>query len=275
VLEAGSGDLLGVIERLSAGGAVVAYSRGRRLLVRRAAPGAPFGPVQRAGRVPRRWLAVSPALASTSHGDLLVAWDEVSDEDEAGSLCGDGFCFGRVVAAVASPGEGFGPERLLSPLGTVLGDAPPVAALSADGRRLIAWQTASTDGSAPGALWADVGDATPDVHMSSDGRAPRVRVTLSRRALRAAARSGSLRIGWRCDEPCAVRVSLYDHVWKDGIDGLSAVVLHGSRPTTTAWPLRRRDRRVLRRALDDGRPYLIGSVADIAGNVRIITVRPA
>jgi hypothetical protein len=275
VLEAGSGDPLGVIEPLRGGGAVVAYNRGSRLLVRRAAPGAPFGPAQHAGRVPRRWLAVSPAVASTLRGDLLVAWNEVSDEDEAGSLCGDGFCFGRVVAAAASPGKAFGPERLLSPLGTVLGDAPPVAGLSADGRRLVAWQTASTDGSAPDALWASIGDATPDVPMSSDRRAPRVRVTPSRRALRAAARSGSLRIGFRCDEPCAVRVSLYDDAWEDGIDGLSAVVLHGSRTTTTAWPLQRRDRRVLRRALDDGRPYLIGSAADTAGNVRIISLRPA
>jgi len=275
VLEAGSGDPLGVIEPLRGGGAVVAYNRGSRVLVRRAAPGAPFGPAQRAGRVPRRWLAVSPAVASTSRGDLLVAWNEVSDEDEAGSLCGDGFCFGRVVAAAASPDKAFGPEHLLSPLGTVLGDAPPVAGLSADGRRLVAWQTASTDGSAPDALWASVGEARPDVQMSSDRRAPRVQVTLSRRALRAAARSGSLRIGFRCDEACAVRVSLYDDAWEDGIDGLRAVVLHGSRTTTTAWPLGRRDRRVLRRALDDGRPYLIGSAADTAGNVRIIGVRPA
>ena len=262
VLEPGSGDALGVVGPLG-GGAVMAYNRGRRMLVRRAPPGAPFGSAQRAGQVPRDWLAADYTLASNLRGDLLLAWREFSDIE--GADCGGASCFDRVVAATAPAGGAFGPTQMLSPAGTDLGDAPIVAALSEQGRRLVAWLAADTDGSAPRALWLAMGDATADPRPRSDLRPPRANATVSRRALRTATRSGSLRIGLRCDEACAVRVVLYDSDSDQGIYDLRIVVLRRAKTTTTAWSLGSHDRRLLRRALDTGRPHLIGSATDAAG----------
>ena len=162
---------------------------------------------------------------------------------------------------------------MLSPAGTDLGDAPIVAALSEQGRRLVAWLAADTDGSAPRALWLAMGDATADPRPRSDLRPPRANATVSRRALRTATRSGSLRIGLRCDEACAVRVVLYDSDSDQGIYDLRIVVLRRAKTTTTAWSLGATIGAFSAAHSIRVGHHLIGSATDAAGNLRRIRVR--
>ncbi len=233
--------------------------------VRRAAPGGLFGAAQRAGRVPRGWASIDYAISSTAT-ELLLAWQEFTDQ------CGVEFCFDRVVAAVAPAGSGFGPAEVLSPVGSQLGDDPIVPALSEQGRRLVAWLTADTDGSAPPSLWVALGDRAADVRPSRDSRAPRVTARVSRRALRMAVRNGRLRVRFRSDEACAVHFEFRDRPSDTEIARLRIVVLRRAGATIAEWRLRGRDRRVLRRSLERGRPILAGMAADSAGNLRGISV---
>jgi hypothetical protein len=274
LLEAGTTNMPGRLHALPDGRVVFAYHRSegerrqsaadRDVRVRTAAPGAPLGPATVAGRMPRGWLAGPPAVASNARGDLMLAWDEASL-----AFCGDESCFGRVVAASWPAGAaGFGPVRVLSPLGTVLDWSLPVVALSNDGRRLVGWRAAPTSAVGPRALWTATGDDGPDIGIpGGDARAPRVSFTPSRRALRDAARTGRLRLRLRCNEACAARPWISHPASERWITGLRAVVLRPGRTTTVTWRLSRGERRGLGRSMKRGKVFVGVRATDSAGNL--------
>lgn len=208
--------------RLADGGVVLAYTPGREVRVRRAAPGGPFGPPQRVSRLPRGSAPTEVRVASSPTGAVLLAWREVVLKD-----CVRDWCFDRVLAAAADPGQPLGPAQVVSPLGTRTDDI--VAALADDGRRLVAWLAAPASESAPGALWTASGDATPEAPVRTDRTPPRVRVLSQRRGKQ-------LRLRLRSNEPVAVRVFVGD------TSRGRAVVIPANRATTAVWSLSRYQR---------------------------------
>lgn len=228
---------------LADGGVLLTYTNGRDVHVSRAAPGAPFGPPQRLAHGPPNTLASRVEIASGPDGALLVAWQERIDPG-----CVRDWCFDRVVAAAAAPGGPFGPPQVVSPLGTRANDL--VAALSDDGRRLVAWQGTDADASAPEVLTMALGDATADPPMASDRRTPRLRVLAS------AIRGRNLRLRVRSDERAAVRVFV-------GETSLGrAFVVPARRAKTAVLPLSRYQ--------FANRRSVVIAVADAAGNARVL-----
>ena len=238
----GDGDFFSA-HRLADGGVLLAYVRGRDVLVRQAAAGAPFGPAQVLARIARGSHTYEFAVASSASA-TLVAWRE----SVAG--CVRDWCFDRVVSAMATPGGGFGPARLVSPLGTRTNRV--VIAVTDDGRRLIAWHAAAVNADAPGALWTVSGDATADAPARADRTRPRLRV------LDALMRDGKLRLKLRADERVAVRAFVGD------TSRGRAVVLPARRTRTLVWPLSRYQR--LQRSA-------LSVAADAAGNARSARVK--
>jgi hypothetical protein len=207
------------VHRLADGGVVLASFVGRELRVRHAAPGAPFGPPQLLSRLPRDSTADTAVMASSSTGALLIAWRE----SISGRGCVRDWCFDRVLAASAAPGQPFGPPQLLSPLGTRTNRI--VAALADDGRRLVAWLGAPADAFAPNRLAIARGNAATDSPAVADRTPPRVRV------LDSSIRDGKLRLRLRSNEPVAVRTFVGD------TSRGRAVVLPARRTRTFVWSL--------------------------------------
>jgi hypothetical protein len=226
--------------RLADDGVVLAYFVGRELRVRRAAPGAPFGTPQRVTRLPRGSTADTPVVTSSSTGALLIAWRE----SISGPGCVRDWCFDRVLAASAEPGQPLGPPQLLTPLGTRTNRI--VAALADDGRRLVAWLGAPADAFAPDRLVMAGGNAATDPPAVADLTPPRVRV------LRNEIRGGKLRVRLRSNEAVAVRTFVGD------TSRGRAVVLPARRSRTFVWSLTRYQRA-------QGSVRIVA--ADAAGNV--------
>jgi hypothetical protein len=274
LLERGAGDFA-VAETLGDGSAALVYGHGRQVRVRTAAEGAPFGPTTVIATLPSPWQLDQVSVAGDRSGAAVVAWSAVSDD---GTICGDDTCFGRVFAATRPPGGSFGPPQVLSPLGTVLdtryGEGTLLLTASAEmGRRLAAWYTGPRDVSGLAGAWATVGDTLADSLPSSDARPPKARVRFLPTAVPAAIRTGVLSAELRCDEPCALRISLYDDDLDDGVDGLRAVVLDHPGALRATWHVTHRDRRILRDVASGDSTYILGQITDEAGNVHAIQQR--
>ena len=260
------------VTSLPDGSSLIAYDRQRNVMVRKAEAGEPFGLPQRAGRAPRGWYPGWVSIGANADGVVVAAWQE---ELVAGD-CGEP-CFGRIVAATASESGEFHSSRVLSPIGNVLSDWYPgtVSAVDPNGRRLVAWRSSETSLYSPNSLLASIGDSRPDrLQGDADTTAPGVRVSASRRGVRAALRTGRLRVRLRCSETCAIRVSLFDSAWEDGVRPLRAVRVCRGRTTTRSWRLSNRDRRVIKRALKRGSPRLTAVATDAAGNAASSRVHP-
>ena len=255
------------LQGLAGGGAVFAYSDFTHVSVRRAAPGARFGAEQPLGTAPRGWLAFGATVAANAHDDLVVAWNEFTDDAE----CGSAFCFNRVRAAGAVASAPFGPARVLSPLGTQP-ESAAVVALSEQGRRLVAWQSDPVASRAAGALWVALGDVSADRAPRVDRRAPRVHAAASRKSLRA----GTLRALIRANEPCVVRLAIYgasdDDGYRDSIEDLRIVVLRKAGVRSAVWSLSTSDRAILRGASRRHELDIEAAATDSAGNLHTVRV---
>lgn len=258
------------------GGALVTYEDENDVqVVRRAPPDGAFGAPVVVGQPTPGWSAYTSAVTGNAAGEVLVAWVESSGEDERfGLFCGND-CHERVMAAVAEPGRPFGAPQPVSPAGALI-EERIVVALSETGERLVAWQAREySPGTSPaGALMAARGDRASDGPPTTDRRAPRAKLSVTQRQLRAASRGRRLRLGLDCDERCAARVVLLaagDDEQRD-LSSLPARLLEPSR-TRVAWTLDRRQRRTLARLLRFQAVYVLASVVDDAGNIRIVRRR--
>ena len=252
------------------GDAIVAYSRGSAVMVRRAARGSAFGTEERVGRVTRGWLDYGYSVATSGRGDALVSWVESSDDERFRfeNVCAES-CHDRVMAAVSGPDGRFGPVHRVSPLGTVRTDVPTVAAVSDRGERLLASQDAVFGVHGQDALVVARGDAARDRPTRRDHRAPRVAVRISQAAARAAAVGEPLRARVGCDEACAVRVialSTNDDDMLD-LDDLQIVVRRRAGTTDASWRLSRQQRDRLKRILRFGSVWIIARATDGAGDL--------
>jgi hypothetical protein len=184
----------------------------------------------------------------------------------------------RIRAAYAPASAAFGAPQTLSPIGTVLSEddsAQPVAALAPDGRRLAAWNTDPTAATGARTL-AAIGHASPDPVVAGPSTAPRVRLWLTRAALRRAVNGTPLRARVWCSRYCAVRVSLLPGPFGGDeptrtMFGLRSVLAGPGRSRPVRWILTALQRRQVRGMLRQARD--LGLVADAdaidgAGNVR-------
>ena len=255
-LGAGSDDFFTIATALADGGAALAYVHEGRLTVRRAATGGPFGAAEVIRRLPPGWVDGEKTIAVDHAGDLLVAWSEAL----IGAPGSGQFVFGRVLAAFAPAGWGFGAAEALSPLGTSLADAGAVAAaLSDHGGRLVAWHTNETAVSAR-SLMAARGSSAPDtVTAARPRRPPTLAVLFSERALRRAARGAPLRGRMSCSRRCAVHVEFapadlgtVDRPEPFSLNSLrSRLLLPGSSMRPARWTLNRSQRKKLHYLLRD------------------------
>jgi len=180
-------------------------------------------------------------------------------------------CPDRVRAAFAPAGHSFAPAQTLSPLGTVTDDEFTVAAaLSDEGRRLVAWKTAGIDAGRPDSLLAAMGDPSPEPPVAGDHTAPRVSIAVTRAALAEAASGEPLVARITCSEPCAVVAGVfpsgYVNDYTTAVAGLRVAVLPaGSNPTT--WHLDPAQARIAHTLVMDPGATVDVVAVDSAGNI--------
>jgi hypothetical protein len=256
------------------GRALLASATARGIVIRWAAPGDAFGPAVRVATVKRGWRASGSTAALSAAGNAIVAWQEQTNEnpERLGNVCGSP-CHARVRTVSSPSGGAFGFPAVVSPLGTVNVGSRVVAAIGPTGERLVAWQANGFD--RPGAVVVARGGPGPDAPASSDTRPPRLTVAASLAALRAAARSGRLRLTLGCGERCAIAASILSLADEDkhDVDDLPVVVLRRTQRVT--WTLSHRQRRALNRLLRLGRVRVTAHAVDAAGNTRHRYVQPA
>jgi hypothetical protein len=268
------------IVELADGTVLAAYQQRGNILVRRALAGEPFGSPEHVASVPPGWWVYSPTLAANARGDILMAWDESSQEEvNRTAICGFS-CHHRVLAAVAERAGSFGPPELVSALGTVtdeetVDDNPVlVAGIANTGQRLIAWRAGSRGIHPAGAVVAARGDATPTPTPAPDHRRPSLIASVNARELRQAARGAPLRLRVRTNEPCAVAYGIYPTTNLDSyIDDPPMIVLRHAGTTTARWRLPRADQLDLRRMLRAGKVKMPVVATDRAGNLRLTHIQ--
>jgi hypothetical protein len=243
------------------GRALVGFARGGGAFVARAQPGAPFEPASRVGSAARRWAVDAIALSVDASGDALLVWHEWIDP----TVCNVDSCVTRIVAAIASADGQFGRPERVSSLGSVNESFQPIAAAhSSRGESVIAWEDWT------GRLIAARGDARPGPSPEPpDGQGPRVRASARLASLRAAVHGARLSARVRCDEPCAVTLSMWNPRAFWSLYELEPVVVLHAGAKSAHWRLSKDERRELRGLLRAaGRPTLTALAIDASGNLR-------
>jgi hypothetical protein len=243
------------------GRALIGFARGRGAFVARAQPGEPFEPARRVGRAARRWAIDAIELSVDASGDTLLVWHEWIDP----TVCNAEPCVTRIVATTASADGQFGRPERVSSLGSLNESFQPIAATnSSRGESVIAWEDWA------GRLIAARGDARPAPPPEPpDGQGPRVRASATLAGLRAAVHGAQLRVRVRCNEPCAVTLSMWNPRVFWSLYELEPVVILHAGAKSARWRLSKDERRELRGLLRAaGRPTLTALATDASGNLR-------